>query len=274
MRAGEPVVGPKRIRAYNRDHERRGIKLNGNNNPSGTTLELEGRSTLWAIFLGCLIIELVFVLLDVVINWRHGIDSSPIRRLFNIAREDGLAAWFMITQTFVAAAVAWLIWVVLRAQNALRSRRIGWVILAVFFTYMAIDDGAAVHERVGTAFQEFGTITGFPSYTWQIVFGPVFAAMGVFIMYFLWRELPTWPERIRIAAALGCFALAVGLDFVEGLSDGYAGIIQQTGWAKPAIEHFSKSAEEFLEMLGMTLFLVAFVAHLTRVSPRLVFKFG
>ena len=129
---------------------------------------------------------------------------------------------------------------------------------------MAIDDGAAVHERLGTAADEIAntSVGWFPSYTWQLVVFPFFAAMGLFILMFLWRQFTSTANRLCVLAALACLALAVGMDYFEGLENGYQWLINQTGWRLNVIQHFSKSAEEFLEMYAMTLLLISSIAHL------------
>jgi len=238
-----------------------------------TVLAVDTGRFLWAVFLGCLIVEIALVYLDLTVNWLKWSDSGAIRRLFNTTREDGLASWFAVSQTLLAALAAWLIVVVLHHQRTAAARRLGWLVIAVFFSWMCIDDGAAVHERLGTAFEDSAGIGGFPSYAWQYLLLPFFGLMGVFTLCFLWREMPRASDRLRLCAAIGCFVVAVGMDFVEGLENGYAWLTTATGWEVDATRHFSKSLEELVEMIGMSLFLVAFIAQLARTAPRLDLRF-
>ncbi len=219
---------------------------------------------LWVVLLLCLIIEIALVYLDVVVNWQQGSSVGAIRRLFDITREDGLASLFAVLQTFVVAAVVWINFAPSRQTIHSTYVHWGWLLLALFFNYMAIDDGTAVHERLGTAADTvaYKSVGWFPSYTWQLVIFPFFAGMGLFILMFLWRQFTSTANRMRVLAALACLALAVGMDFFEGLENGYQWLINQTGWRSNTIEHFSKSIEEFLEMFAMTLLLISFIAHL------------
>lgn len=228
---------------------------------------------LWVVFLACLIVEIALVYLDLTVNWWRWSESGAMRRLFNITREDGLASWFMVSQTLAAAIVAWAIFIVLRRQRAAAPRRIGWFVVAAFFTYLCIDDGAMVHERIGTTFKNSAGVGMYPSYAWQYVLLPFFAIMGAFVLYFLWREMPRTADRARVAAAIGFFVLAVGLDFLEGMDEGYRWLTGAAGWRADTVRHFSKSLEEFLEMVGMSVFLVTFIGHLAAVSPRLEMRF-
>ncbi len=75
-----------------------------------------------------------------------------------------------------------------------------------------------------------------------------------------------------VLAAFSCFTVAVVLDFIEGMEAGHP--LNVYSWLKQAyllenytVDHFAKALEEFLEMLGISLFLAVFVAQLSRVLP-------
>lgn len=250
----------------------------------------------WTVVLivACLAIEVGLVLADAIINYWMLSDLGMIRRLFNITREDALASWFGVTLTSTLALTVWLTYAVVRNQTPSRKRRAGWLILAVLFTYMAVDDGAEIHERVGSAYKQIyqpeqldkvdsegekvRSLTYYPSYPWHVLFGPFFAALAVFMILFLWRELDDRLALGMIGAALLLFAAAVGLDFIEGLvSDHPLNLhtIARDGLdlSRYELRHFSKSLEEFFEMFGVTLLWVAFLRNLARTSPRLGFRF-
>jgi len=226
------------------------------------------------VFLACLIIEVALVYLDLTVNWLRWSEYGSIRRLFNTTREDALASWFAVTQTVFVALCAWIILAIGRKHDHSTARRAGWLVVALFFSYVAIDDGAAVHERIGSAFKEReGGSVGFISYPWQMLLAPVFAAMGIFLLAFLFFELKLAADRARIACALACFAVAVSMDFVEGMDDGYAYLVDNYNWDEKTVRHFSKSLEEFIEMVGMTLFLVTFLGRIARMGRELIFRF-
>lgn len=250
------------------------------------------------LFLALVLVNLTFVLLDILVNYRGWADSGSIRRLFNLTREDAMASWFGVTQTTFAAVVVWLNFVTCRKRGAGRWRVVGWVVLALFFSYMAVDDGSSLHERVGSAFQDSaegaeGTVAAtalrsFPSYAWQVCFLPGFAALGVFTIVFLWGELGAWRPRALVAAALGCLVVAVCLDFIEGLDRGhpwnlYTLLVDRFGFESlpagsyrspfSALRHFSKAIEESLETFGITLFLVVFLRQWMTATGTLHVRF-
>ncbi len=260
---------------------------------SGTRLAINGQRLPGRLFIFCLVIELSLVLLDAVVNYGELTDLGPIQRLFNITREDGLATWFMVTQTFVAALVLWLIFLVHRSRCYGRWQVIAWGFLAGFFTYMAADDGAKIHERLGSVFSELNSSAGsgmpddlpgrlqaiFPSYDWQLVALPLLAGAGLFMLIFLWREFRDRKGRVLLFVAAGFMAIAVGLDFIEGLDDSHAWnaqvwIREAFDLSKYTVRHFAKSLEEFLEMVAISLLLMLFTRHLIQtVDSRLVVDF-
>ena len=237
----------------------------------------------------CVGAELAFVFLDYHVNFGRLTDIGMLRRFSNIAREDSLASWFGNTQTLLIAFTLWLIYVGVRQQEVAPWHKRGWLILALFFSFMAVDDGVQLHETVGAVVDHLGDLA-FPSYAWQFVILPVFVALGLFSLVFLWCVLERQSARLLVLAALCCFGIAVGLDFVEGLDRGHPWNIPT--WLSENIEfgdyteyrfrenaydtlqHFAKSIEEFLEMLANTILWYVFLGYLPKVMDRLHVRFA
>lgn len=266
--------------------------------PASTTgvgpveLQFDAREIVRNLLIVCAGMQILFFTLDFHINWARGSEIGAIRRLFNTASEDSLASWFSIMQTAALAVTLWVIFAVVRKTGS-RGRKAGWLILACFFSYLAFDDGAFIHERLGTAYNEYfedaaaGSLAGwtlelFPSYRWQIVFMPVFAAVGLFMFGFLLRELRGWKPKAVVFVALALLAGAVGLDFFEGLAEDhplnpytpiadsgrldYVSASLSGRSTYDSLLHFSKSVEECTEMFAMTLLWAVFIGHLGWVA--------
>ena len=240
------------------------------------------------VFLFCVTAEIVFVLLDYHVNYGRLVDVGAIRRMTNIAREDSLASWFGTTQTLFVALTAWVLFLLSRAGLSTAWRQVGWAVVAAMFTYMAVDDGTQLHERFGTlasVSSDNGSslLSAFPSFAWQVLFVPVFGLFGLALAFFLWKELRSRAAFALVLSALACLVVAVALDFVEGLEvdhplNVYTWIVSQIDLedfaaarfqrsAYDAVEHFSRSLEEFLEMLANTLLWVTFLRHTPAVAP-------
>ena len=245
--------------------------LNFSLNPESIT-----RRIFWCL-LG---VELFIVFLDVFINHYEWSSIGAIRRMVNITREDSLSNWFSSIQAIVVGAVIWLTAIGVRKQmqgDYYMRKFYCWAGIGSFFIYLGIDDAIKFHERMGTAFKVLlfkdddtsgsgvlGSIYDvFPSYTWQMIFGPFFMAIGIFIVWFLWKELSSKKLWDWFLVGIGLYVLAVGLDFVEGLdSEPYEGIAAFFSTEEYRIEHLSKTLEEFLEMIGTTTFLIVFLKNI------------
>lgn len=236
------------------------------------------------LFLFCLSAELALLLLDLSINFYQYSDSAAIRRLFNMAREDSLANWFMVIQTFVAAMLLLAIALVENDRATSTRQYTCWLLLAIFFIYLSADDAAQIHERLGTAFDarrpELGFVSLFPGYGWQLAVLPLLVLAGLLMVWFLWNELAMPYARILLLMAPGIMALAVGLDFIEGLEhehpwNFYTWLSERWQVSPKTIRHFAKVIEEFLEMLSISLLLMLFAQRLLQaVSPQWTINVG
>ena len=231
-------------------------------------------------------LELLIVFLDLFVNHYEWTSIGSIRRMVNITREDSLANWFSSLQVIIVGVIIWLNAIAIKMQPSIvnsKRRLYCWASIGSFFIYMGIDDAIKFHERMGTAFRTVlervyassgpGILTSmysaFPSYTWQMVFGPFFLAMGIFIIWFLWKELASRKLWYMFITAICLYAIAVGFDFVEGLdNDPYSEIARFFSTKTFRIRHISKTIEEFLEMFGTTFFLVAFLENLFTLSQK------
>ena len=115
------------------------------------------------------------------------------------------------------------------------------------------------------------------------LFVPVFGIFGLLLALFLWKELHNRAVFVLVLSALACLAVAVGLDFIEGLDDDhpwnlYTRIVERVDLADltaarfretpyDTLEHFPRSFEEFLEMLANTFLWVTFLKHVPSVVP-------
>ncbi len=248
--------------------------------------------TIRRVFLACVLIELGLVLVDYNVTLRGVGVPTHLRSMFNIARENSLPNWFSSTQTLLAAITSWMVFLVVRARAGSALLRRGWLFIALFFTYMAVDDGTRLHERIGTVFEALlegaaaaGFLQRFPSYVWQVLFLPLFGAAGLFTVWFLLRHSSRARTRAAVLLALGMLGLAVGLDFLEGLDrdhpwNPYTYLVKNTYleldsralFDKSAYfisRHFSKVLEEILEMFANTLLWSVFLGHLFDLGAEL-----
>jgi hypothetical protein len=226
------------------------------------------------LFITLIFIEIGSVLLDYWFSYHRGMSYTPVRRFFDITREDSLQNWFASTQALVVGLILWVIAYAHKVSADIKENKkvMLWMVLAIFFTYIGIDDAIKIHEGMGSLFrlttENWVNVSSyFPSYAWQVVFAPIFVPMGVFILWFMSRELRAgfW----LVLVALSCWSVAVGLDFLEGLEKSpYGPIAEFLSMQSNAIDHYFMSLEEFLEMLGTSCFLIVFLYKLLHDFPQ------
>ena len=157
---------------------------------------------------------------------------------------------------------------------------------------MSADDAAEIHERLGSTFKELLKTSEreasnsllvqvqnlFPSYEWQLVALPLLAGAGLFMVLFLLTEFRDRKSRAILLSVVSIMAIAVLLDFFEGLDktnawNPHKWIRESFTLSNYTVRHFSKSIEEFLEMCAISLLLMLFTAHLiNRVDPQLTVR--
>lgn len=235
----------------------------------------------------CVGIEIGLFLADTVFTYFNVTGLEAVRRLFNLTREDSLPALFNIAQLLLLTLTLWLIVITERRRHG--RYLVGWLVIALFYSYLSIDDGSMLHERLGTAFEVTAgdTETGmgsalldaFPSYPWQILFMPVFAAVGLYMLHFL-RGAFADPANFKLFFdGLLLYATAVLLDFIEGLPadhplNAFSYLRTLFDLTPYTVSHFNKTVEETLEMLGTTVIWLAFLRHFMQQNPVLQVRFG
>ena len=243
---------------------------------------------LW-LFAALLAIEVAIVLLDAFVSESGWVSIGAARRLFNITREDGVGNFFSTFLALAVGAVLLLIAVVVRGQSRGSGSKtfVGWGVITGLFIFLGIDDGTKLHERVGSIFKALVTDSSgegsagllgdlyelFPSYTWQLVFAPFIIVMGLFLIVFLMKELPSLRLKGLIMMAIGLMFVAEAMDFIEGMdNDIFDRVADFFSTTPDHAVHFSKSIEEFLEMAAITVFLFVFLKKLISLTPSLTFE--
>ena len=254
-----------------------------------TVIRIDQDRLLKWLIAGLVATALGIVLLDALISEYELASIGATRRFFNITREDGIANFFSSIQFVAVAFVLLLITLVVRNQTRGTGQKVvvGWALITCLFLLLGIDDGTKMHERLGSIFKALvtdssgdpsagflGTLhDSFPSYSWQFIVGPFYVGAGLFLMVFLMKVLDSHEMRALALMAAAWFAIAQGMDFLEGLDDDpYERVAELFSTSHGRAVHFSKSIEEFLEMVGTTMFLFIFLKKLGGLTHSLTFE--
>jgi len=181
----------------------------------------------------------------------QGGTKQRVLSLFNMDNEVSVPTWWSQTLLLAAAVLMVLIAVRSRRVESNRRRFSYWIALAIIMLFFSIDEGAAIHEIATAPIRRLFNIgDGALANAWVVLGLAVVATLVlVFLRFFL--GLPKATRRY-FAIALGVYLFgAVGFEMVA------AYVVTVVGDTAPFTVTLLQGAEEFLEMLGATLFISA-----------------
>jgi hypothetical protein len=177
---------------------------------------------------------------------------------FNFDAESSIPAWY---SSMLMAAAALLL-LAIAASTESRHR---WRALAVVFLYLSADEAISIHERLVLPIRDAFGLSGFLYFSWVVAAAPLLV-LGALYFRPLVKSLPASMRLPVIVSGMVFVAGAFGFELVGGY-------VTSAGLGKVAIA-FSVTAEETLEITGLTLFLSALVNLLALPRPPVAFRFA
>ena len=174
----------------------------------------------------------------------------PMPQVVHLGREANIPTYFHSAVLFAIALTFWA------AMGLRPSERAIWFVGGAGFLYLALDEGLRIHERVAAiTFKALGVWERMTHYQitpawWEVLFAPIFGAIGVIVLTLLFR----YRRRMRASFVLGLVAMgfwgaALVLEFVQ-----LTFLIGVQPWFGVAV-----FTEELFEMMGSSLFLLGSV---------------
>jgi hypothetical protein len=176
--------------------------------------------------------------------------------LFDLDREATVPALFSCSMLLFAAC---LLGILARESTRHGDRwRWHWTVLALGFVFLALDEGAGIHEHLNRPIRELLHAPGFAT-AWLVPATVPVVVLAVLYLPFL-RALPRRHAGLFLGSGLLFLLGAVGLEAVAGE------IIERQGKANFAYQA-EVWAEESCEMLGAALFIYALLNYLAELGP-------
>lgn len=175
-------------------------------------------------------------------------DPISTVELIDMDREMSIPTFYAVLLAFTCSGVLALLSAHARRTSDRQWWR--WGLLSAFFFVMALDDGAAVHERVNSFLEKRGGDGALWQRPWVYVGLAVVAALVVVVFDAL-RTLPRDLGRRVVLAGVVFLGGAVGMEVVGGL-------ICESGDCRDWPFVVQVAVEESLELAGLSLFLLAF----------------
>jgi len=148
------------------------------------------------------------------------------------------------------------------------GHRFYWLSLTCIFLFLTFDEATAIHETIGSYFEDYLDASGFLYFMWVVPYGVAVMVLGVLFLKFV-LSLPAQTRNLFIAAGAIFLSGAMGLEVFGAREADLNGTETITYCVLYTFE-------ELLEMLGIVLFIYALASHLTaEVGPvRLVLQSG
>lgn len=198
-------------------------------------------------------------LLGQVLAHGAGLDGGLVDvyvQLTDVDRERSLPTWFQAMVLLACSAALWTVADDVRRTAGSGRRHRYWRLLAAAFAYLSIDEFVGLHELASIPIRTELELGGALRFAWVLVAVPLLLVFAAVLLPFL-RSLPR-PTLVGFAVSgLLYVGGAVGLELVGGV------LTESVGMDTLAYSA-EATAEELLEMLGMTLFLATVARHRER----------
>jgi hypothetical protein len=216
------------------------------------------------LYMTVVMADLLFILMTAAAGLDVSIIPDALLLQCDLRREGVLGAWYSSVLLLLNSMAC--MFVMYRRQE--RSWRGTWLVVALGLLMLSADETAELHERLGVKIDHLGFGAGYvpskaPVFNWLMPAIPVAAVFGwaLVVASRFWAE--THPRSRRLAlAGLACWGGVLVAEFAESQ-------MVRHGMRRS----LQAMTEEGLELVGSTLFLIAFLEYLrasARVSPEIV----
>ena len=186
-------------------------------------------------------------------NIATGGHFQMLNALFDLDSEGNIPAWFSSSQLLCVAMIFWSC--AISKRRGLKPSKLFFTLAGFGALYASSDETAQIHERI-TALMGQRYVDWLPSYAaHNFLFVMIAVALLLTVCQFLADDLILLWKNYRAAAMLSILGIAIALTGGLGVETlGYK-IFQchtESIWYKVEV-----TVEEFMEMLGATIVLVA-----------------
>jgi hypothetical protein len=200
--------------------------------------------------LGTIIIFLIVANIVGIVS--HFYFGSHRIALFNLDREGNIPTLFSSVTTLLCAG---LLAVIATARKRQEKREyLYWAGLAIIFLFLAVDDGAAIHENIIRPLRTALHTSGVLYFAWVIPYGILVIAVGLIYLRFLFT-LTVKTRYMIILAGILYVGGALGFELIGGY---WTTLYGQENLAYELIT----TCEQTLQMSGILVFIYALMSFI------------
>lgn len=178
-------------------------------------------------------------------------DVHGLTRLFSFSAEKNIPTLFSSLALILSAA---LLLVIATTHKKLKASYLPWLGLTFVFLFLAIDETASIHEKLTLPVRESLNTSGFLYFAWVIPYGIALAILWALYSKFL-INLPRRTMILFFISGLIYVSGAMGLEMIGGLRADLHG-------SDDLVYLLIVTCEEFLEMLGIVIFIYALLLYM------------
>lgn len=178
-------------------------------------------------------------------------DVHGLTRLFNFSAEKNIPTLFSSLALALSAA---LLSIIATTHKRLKAPYLPWFGLTIVFLFLAIDETASIHEKLTLPVRESLNTSGLLYFAWVIPYGMALAVFWVLYSRFL-INLPRRTMILFVLSGLTYVLGAIGLEMIGGLRADLHG-------SDDLVYLLIVTCEEFLEMLGIVIFIYALLSYM------------
>lgn len=188
--------------------------------------------------------------------------SKVFFRLFDVNTEVNLPSLY---STIALLACALILFLIHYIENGKWVRFGYWSLLGMVFLFLAIDENISLHEKIIGPIRSQFNLAGVLYYAWIVPYFLAVSLLGLYYIPFL-LKLPLKVLYHFILAFLLFMGGAVGMEMLGGRHNSLYG--------QDATLVLYYSIEEFLEMLGVAVFIKGLLLYIldSKASGKLKFK--
>jgi len=186
-----------------------------------------------------------------------------LAELFNLDRELNIPTLYAMCLLLISSILLAIIACAKQVRGDCQVRY--WLALSTVFVCLAIDEITSLHERMTEPLRSVLNTGGLLHYAW-IIPGIVFVLLCLFCFRKFLKNLPSKTRQLTLIAGTIFVSGAIGVEAIGGY---YASLYGEQNMLYATIA----GVEEFLEMLGVIVFIYALLSHISFAMKGLSVRF-
>ena len=233
-------------------------------NESKENIKLAPKSVL-AFFLFVILIIHFLSFAAVFVKYHFDGEYFRLTQFFDVGIEDNIPTIYSVVALVFAGVACLLTWAITRAVGA--KDPIYWFFLGVVMVFLGFDEGATIHETIGSWVKRNYHGEGYFRWLWVVPYGVLTAWFAAAYFPFLMRL----PKKTRLGLILSGAIFVGGAIGVEMISAAEYEAAKEAG-IRSLKYYLLYSLEEFMEMFGIALFIYYVLDYLASLTPSIELK--